>query len=623
MTVRRIIFVAFRIAGLAIALAIFIAWLFSPTPVPLKLLPAAVLALTLYRPAAGLLAMAGLGPVAGGWAVVLSSPYGATHAFEQLVLAVLIGAGLRVWRPPIPLRLAEPALLVAAVAVASATAVQPALLLHQSPGVSAVEHIRILLSGGYFDRGMLAQPLSIAVMTAEGLALAIVAERLVRDDPGLARHVVRMVVVGHAGLAAISLNRVIGAAIQTDQVLPSIVRLLRDVRVSTYADLNAAGSVLAMVFVAGIGLLAGSWRWRWLTAIALAVIGLGLWLAGSRTALLALAAALLGLLVAEAIRRRGPIRWLAAGAVAGALTISLWAVVYYPAIRNTSASSALQVRGFLAGIGIDMWRSAPILGVGIGRFWAESSNYGGADRPFGIANENAHDNFMQVLAEQGLVGLVALVTTLATLFAGGLRPAILQSMFHRCLAVATIVFVLTWFGGHPLLLAEAGFAFWLVAGVLAGSTEAPRLGSGPWRMLLALAAVVLLVTAPLRASRTIREMQFEDVPMGLSTWQANLDGVRYRGAGAVFQLYVPSDGTAVTLPLRRGPAAPDPLVMVLRINGQQVSEFRVPGYWQPIFIQLPKADRRFELVEFAVVGAESSPALRPVVLVGRMEVKSR
>lgn len=622
LTARRVIFVAFRVSGLAIALAIFIAWQFSPSPVALKLLPAAVLALTLYRPAAGLLAMAGLGPVAGGWAVALASPYGASHAFEQLVLGVLIGAGIRVWRPPIPLRLAEPALLLAAVAIASAIAVQPALLLHQSPGVSTLEHIRILLSGAYFDRGMLPAPLSIGVMTAESLALAIVAERLVREDPTLGPRVVAMVVVGHAGLAAISINRLIGAALQTDQVLPSIARLLRVVRVSTYADLNAAGSVLAMVFVAGTGLLAGSSRWRWLTAIALVAVGVGLWLAGSRTALLALAAGLLILLIAEAIRRRGPIRWLAAGTIVGVVAIGLFAAASYPAIRNTSPSSALQVRGFLTGIGFEMWRSAPILGIGIGRFWAESSDYGGPVRPYGIVNENAHDNFLQVLAEEGIVGFVALVVALGALFAPARGPTIMQSPFHRSLAVGTGVFVLTWLGGHPLLLAEAGYAFWLLAGVLAGSTAAPRPGQW-WRLLVAVAAVALIVTAPLRAGRAIREMEFEEVPTGLSGWRAVLDGVRYRGAGATFELYVPSDGTAVTLPMRRGPGAQDPLVMVMRIGGQQVSQFQVPGYWQPIFIQLPKASRRYELVEFAVVGAQSSPESAPLVLVGKMEVKSR
>jgi hypothetical protein len=61
----------------------------------------------------------------------------------------------------------------------------------------------------------------------------------------------------------------------------------------------------------------------------------------------------------------------------------------------------------------------------------------------------------------------------------------------------------------------------------------------------------------------------------------------------------------------------------MRIGGQQVSEFQVPGYWQPIFIQLPKVNRRVELVEFVVLGAKSSPESPPLVLVGKMEVKSR
>jgi O-antigen ligase len=620
--VRRAVLTACRVAGLVAAGALFAAWQLTAVPLTLKLLPAAVLALTLVRPAAGLLAMAGLGPVVGGWAVVLASPFGATHAFEQLVLAVLIGAGVRGWRSSIPLRLAEPALLLSSVAVASAIAVQPALLMYQLPGLSAGDLVRMLLGGAYFDRGMLGEPLTFAVMTSEALALAVVAERLVREDRPLARQVLRMVVVGHAGLALIGIDRIAGAALRTADVLPSIVRLLRDVRVSTYADLNAAGSVLAMVLVAGTGLLGDS-RWRWATAIALPIIALGLWITGSRTALLALAMIAVWLLLAEAVRRRGRTRWMAVGATAAVLTIGLWTAAAYPSARNVSASTAVGARTFLAQIAVEMWRSAPILGVGIGRFWHESASFGGPDRRFGIVNENAHNNFLQVLAEQGAVGLMALVGALGAVFAGSRRPAGTSEPFKRFLAMGLVVFVLTWLGGHPLLQAEASFAFWLLAGVFTGLSQPPS--PGRWRTLLAVAAVALLVSAPIRADRAIRDAGFEYVGAGVTGWRPELDGVRYREAGSAFELYLPADGTAVTLPLRRAPGAPDPLVVTLRVGGRQLDQVSLRGdTWINLAVQLPNGNRRFALVEFSAAGSDSTPITgSPLVFVGKTDVRSR
>lgn len=609
---------AFRVLGLAAGAALFVSWQLTPVPIILKALPLGLFVLSLVRPSAGLLVMAGLGPVIGALAFALASPFGGTHAFEQLVLAVVIGAGLRTWRDAVPLQLSEPALFLAAVAVASVIAILPAMWLYQNPGASTAEHLRTLLSGGYFDPGMIGQPLSVAVMTVEALALAVVAERLVRGDQALAPQLVRMVVVSHAGLAMISISRIIGAALHTEHPAAAIVRLMRDVRISTYVDSNAAGSVLAMVLVAGMGLVAG-FRSRWLTLTALPVIAVGLWLTGSRTAMLALGLGLLGLSIREGIQRRTWGRLLAVGVLAGAIAIGVW-VASYPATRNVAASTAIGFREFMSRVAVDMWRSAPVLGVGVGRFWVESARFGGSERPYGIVNENAHNNFLQVLAEEGLVGLIALLLVLATLFVATVRTS--QSPFKRFLATGIVVFVLTWLGGHPLLLAEAGFVFWLLAGVLSGVTNPPSVSR--WRMLLVLAAAALLITGPVRADRAIREADFEHIGTGVSGWRRpDLDGVRYREANATFQLYLPSDGTPVTLPLRRAPNAPDPLLVAAHVGRQSVARVLLTGdAWLDVPIQLQKANRRFELVDFAVSGADSS-TVSPLVLVGKTTVRSR
>ena len=109
----------------------------------------------------------------------------------------------------------------------------------------------------------------------------------------------------------------------------------------------------------------------------------------------------------------------------------------------------------------------------------------------------------------------------------------------------------------------------------------------------------------------------------MSGWRPELDGVRYREANATFQLYLPSDGTPVTLPLRRAPYAPDPLLITPASAGSLSTQVRLTGNaWLDVPIQLQKANRRFELVEFTATGADSSAA-SPFVLVGKTVVRSR
>ena len=618
---RRAIFAACRVFGVTAAAAFLVAWQLSPVPLVLKVVPAALVVLTLVRPSAGLLVTAGLGPVIGALAVRLASPYGATHAFEQLVLAVLLGAGLRVWRRPVPLQLAEPALLMASVAIGSAIAVQPVLLMHQVPGASAVEHLRILLSGAYFDHGMSGEPITFAAMTAEGLALAVVAERLVRDDAALAPQIVRMLVLGHAGLALASIDRVIGAALRTDTVLASIVRLLRTVRVSTYADLNAAGSALAMVFAAGLGLLLDSSRWRWPTSFALVarrcrpvVGGIAYCASGARRRAARTADRRSDLAArAHAMDRRGRDRRRHRNWSLGRRLLSgdskHVSVIGARGARVPDEDRSRHVaicadprrgdRAVLDRVGQIRWRAASVQHRQRKRAqqFSSSARRAGHRRRFGARAHARHALRRRAPRVYPAVPVQALPRH------GDRRLRL--DVDRRSSAAAS----------------EAGFAFWLLAGVLAGVTTPPALSG--WRTVVALCAVTMLVIGPVRADRAIRDEGFEYVGAGVSGWRPELDGVRYREAGARFQLYLPSDGTAVTLPLRRAPNAADPLVVVPRVGRQRLDEVRLTGNaWLEVPIHLPTANRKFELVEFTVTGADAS-STSTLVFVGKTVVRSR
>lgn len=612
---------AFRCIGLTLGLVLQLSWVLQPVPTALKLLPASLLLLTAIRPAAGLIVIAGLGPMANAIALWAQSPLPGIRLFEQLVLAFVTGTGLHWWRRLLDLRLAGPATLAAASSLASLVAIQPLLLLQRQPDASAADHLRALFErGDYFVRSSTWDPLFFAALTIEGLALAVATELIVRRDASVASAAVRMAVVGQAAVAALNVQQVIGAAIRSGDGWRELVRIFREVRVSLFHDLNAAASTFLLYLFAGVGLLTGGAAARLLVGVLLALIGIGLWLAGSRIALAALVLTCLGMLALAVLRGRGASRRTAIAGMAAVAALVAVAVMAYPSARSLSLGPTVATRRIMAETSFNMWRTAPIFGIGVGRYYEESSRFGAQALVTEVRfypNENAHNYFLQMLSTEGIVGLTALLLVLGAVIVPALRVERTQFQPLRRWTLAGIVACLiTWLTGHPQLVPEAAFGFWLLFGVLAGLTPAP-IHRG-WRTALTVAAVLLIATAPFRARQAIGGADFEHIGVGLSQWQPEIDGVRYRFAPAAFGLYLPADGRSVELPLRRAPETPDPLIVTIAADGRTVYEPLVTGEgWQTVRIQLPKSNRRFAKVDFVVKSLDGRELPGSVLYVGK------
>jgi O-antigen ligase len=627
--VRRALLATFKGAGVLLALTLQAAWALQPLPTLLKILPLSLLAASMARPHLGLLILASIGPMADAISMWAGSPFPGIRLLEQLVLAFVSGAGLRWWREAVDVRLGEPAALIAASTIASCIAVQPALLIRRLPDATASDHFRSLFQDGeYFFRSGVWDPLFFAALTVQGAALAVTVERVVRRRAATAGQALRMAVLGHAGVAALNLEQIVGGAIRTGDAWRAFVNILRDVRVSRFYDVNAAGSTFLLMLLAGVGLFPGGRRWMKVALAALiASLAAGLWVAGSRVALAAGAVVVLGMLWVIAWRTRGRTRWLAAAGLATVLAASGLTALIYPAARNVSAAQAATTRRILAETAINMWRAAPVFGVGVGRFFEESSRFGGealkVEAAVSVANENAHNYFLQILATEGSVGLAALLLALGVVIMPATRAERTTRVpLRRWLLAGVIATLLTWMAGHPLLVPEASFAFWLSLGVLAALAPPPA--AGAWRTAIAVGAVLVLTTAPFRASLTIRDADLEHIGVGLSRWQPEIDGIRYRTADQAFALYLPADGTAVTLPLRRAPGVPDPLAVTIRADGRTIRELQVSGEtWQQVDVQLPATNSRFARADFDVrpVGAGDGPLPSPLVYVGKAAPK--
>jgi hypothetical protein len=356
------------------------------------------------------------------------------------------------------------------------------------------------------------------------------------------------------------------------------------------------------------------------------IVGAGLWATSSRAAIvMALVASVvaIGWSIWSTVRRGRHGRLVVIGIVVLALAAGFWLALHYPSGRNDIASRTIRGRLVLMSAGLRMFEGAPLFGIGVTRFYAASADVAGpALTSLGILpNENAHNNFVQVLAEQGLAGLGAMLWGLAVVLLGGVRAQMTSSTPVRGgLLLGIAACIGTWLTGHPLLVPEFALVFWLYCGILTGTTSTPasaRMRWLPWVLVIG-----VLLSVPLRARALRNAAQLEHIGAGLSMWQHD-DLQRYREAGTLFGIFLQAGDRPVAVPIRRAPGAPDPLVVDVKVQGQLIDSVLVGGdAWQTILVPVPKRSRQFELVDFSVRPQAPNQAVPTVLVrVGRTSVR--
>ncbi len=492
----------------ALALAVLAAlplWSFfgAETVLAARVLVVAMAALAAASPASGLLVCAGLLPLTGP----LSACLGSQAPFsigEPLVLAFLVGWLLRMAAAPGPPAgvarrwILAPAIALAAVVTASAVvqlnAIQPDIV---RPGPAAATAFGFTVTD-YFRSRSTFGAIPAAAFFLEGLGLFAAAVVTAIRVRGFGSRLLALVAIGAAGVGAFSLVRLVTVSLRQADAWAALAHHIETIRISAaFPDPNAAGSYLAMGLLAAIGVGVGTQfgppdagrgvggrRLGLLWLIAIPVIASGLWLTGSRAAFVAAAAASL-LLVPLARRAQ---TWLTRSA-ALAVVLALLATLPFAAERLSPPEAtgralprAFSMRVEMARTAGRMIASHPVFGVGVGAFFERSAEYVTPAFREIAPRENAHNNFLQVLAELGIVGFAAFVWVLGTVAwsvvrswrAGRLPPAAIGG------AAGLAAFVMTWLAGHPLLIFEVATAFWLVLGAVGGLAITAR-ASVPFR----------------------------------------------------------------------------------------------------------------------------------------------
>lgn len=132
--------------------------------------------------------------------------------------------------------------------------------------------------------------------------------------------------------------------------------------------------------------------------------------------------------------------------------------------------------------GLLMWRENPVFGQGAGQFYRLYPLYWDSEAPaWNPRRENAHNYFLQIAAETGLMGEISFILLLGAIF-GGVLTRIRDVSTHRtarwrysAIFCALMVIVLTSLTGHPLLIRELFYFLMILSGVgLAGVQKVNR-----------------------------------------------------------------------------------------------------------------------------------------------------
>ena len=353
-------------------------------------------------------------------------------------------------------------------------------------------------------------------------------------------------------------------------------------------------------------------RGWWLAASA--ACAAGLWLSGSRAASAA-AAAVIPLAGLWSLSGRWPRKIRVAAAI---VLVTLVAVVSWARLERldrdpTYVGGGMREQFFATSL--RMIATRPLFGVGAGRYYMESPLFLSPQLAITYAAENAHNYFLQLTAETGILGFSLFAAIVGGVVLTSFRALARSPRDFRLLgAVAGLIgFLATCVSGHPLLVREVALAFWAQLGLtaaLAASTlmDSAQPASTPSRLRgrftrigTAVLVLVIVATIPVRAfSGRLGPARGRAVD-GFYEWQNGQDGRRFRSTGEYASLFVPSEAVTVQIPVRVD-SEHGPRLIDIEASGVQLGTFPLSSRWTTITLSLPPGQpvRRYKRIDFKV-----------------------
>lgn len=649
-----------RAAGFVLATLLAQSFFWSPsTPVALKAMVAGVALASAARPDVALLILAVVVPF-GRVVSAAMSPSAPVGITEALVLAFLAGwlfsrLGRGVQRGPAPAGL-SPAYLFASVVVASVLVEIGVYRYWRDYWQPFLGQLMTNLARDFLNAELETRPWATAfglpaartaAVLLEGVALTRAVRVVGAGNPAFSRRLLWTLAVAAVGTAMASMGMALHLASVEGR---SLLSVLQADRFSVHTSkVNTAASSFVLFIPVLIGL--GPWsRWSgrrplssWVPHAVATAAGTGLllaalWMTGTRAALAAVTAVAVGAFAFAVMKRR--VRWTNwRSSVAIVVTSSVVLVLFW--LKYYARTTAIE-----AGTGIDesfrlrllMWRTAlsvcaefPIFGVGIGQFPFQAAAFNQNEILGRIPRFNAHNQFLEVAAELGMIGGVLFVGMFAAIlwrawkaFRTSRDPALGGAI------AGVVAFLITCLGGQPLLYDIVAFPFWMVLGVLVDggemSAEAAHAQPTPasrrfWPRVIAGFLIVLALSIPVRVWQGKERVNFALARYGFSGLLEASDGSKYS--------LVRDDGTFFTyphaiwlkLPIQRDiEAGRNRLEVDISLDGRRARTLTLADdEWQTVEFMIPAdANRRFRRVDLAV---RAPAGVAAQVRVGAAEIK--
>ncbi len=527
-------------------------------------LQAVVLAVALIaslRPLWGIGLLVVLGPLAAAVTNWLGSPpISGNEMLQMLVLAVLCGSSLRqATRPPERSPGLPVAWVLAAVFATSAivvTSVHPEVFASSDGGA---HWLWVHVTEWYFTDARSVPALHHGSVWLAGLGVAALAAREIRRQPVWGPRLAHLALAGLAVEAGFSWQRLSAIAQRSPEPIMAFIDYALGTRISPhYPDINAVGSLFALAttgWLAWVLAPAITRGWRAVGIVGAVLCGGALWLTQSRAAFMATAivAAVAWVRLQRPTRRTLSVLAMAVLVIAALATLATTANVIR--VSRASAGDAARVRIGLATTGLRMAADSPLFGVGVGEFRTRAPKYTSSEVvalfPVSGAGENAHNQWIQVLGETGVTGLLAFCAFwCGVLLPIARQPASAVPLPAVALAAGLSALLLSALLGHPFLTPVVTLLTLLVAGILYGLSPVTAGAGRTGRWIAAACIAALVISLPIRIVAARRAVDLDNVVVGATPIVGEQEGVRFRRADPRAVLFVRTNATVVEIPLR-------------------------------------------------------------------------
>lgn len=539
---------------------------------------------TAWRPAAGLLLFALLMPLAFAVVTLGHVPLTAARAVESVLLALLAGWSVHIAIHPARLERSRLGLAVTSFALVIVSSALIAAFAEVGAIGETMRQVWRQLTVTYMTVNPW-QNIPVTVRWLEVLGLALMAERTIRLWKPWTPLIVAAWLGAGAAVAAQTVVRVAQEVLGRGLGWHDAFEIFHGTRFGAiYSDINAAGSIFALLVLTAVLFTVALRRWLF-GIVTIPILLIALLGTQSRAAIAAAIVVFGGVLVVALLRRGRRIMGVTLAVVAIAIAAP---VVIAKGSTHVSAGAALSSR-------VEMWRISlkiaaedPVFGVGAGRFAPASRDYLTdafiASFPEAAGGENAHNNFLQVLAELGLTGFIGFVWLLWSALYTSTDPPRPE---RHALVAGLAAFLLSALFGHPLLIYEIAVAFFFVIGLAAGLGSPPERSPRLWQFAL---IIFVLVTFPWRAAVAL-EPPSPDV-VGAKPAAAHLDGQPHYVAEPVSRWRLRPHARAAVFPMRWDSSAADNCRVRILINDRLVDEVSLRSdTWLPVPLIVPRGGR--------------------------------